>query len=76
MGRARVYDNAQARVVVGEINLVEKIADLARRPPPTSFRTANAEDREKMKESFQNVLVLTASRTSYAGRARRSVEES
>ncbi len=29
-----VYDNAQTRLVVGKINLVEKIADLARRPPP------------------------------------------
>ena len=29
-----VYDNAQTRLVVGTINLVEKIADLARRPPP------------------------------------------
>ena len=28
------YDNAQTRLVVGTINLVEKIADLARRPPP------------------------------------------
>ena len=29
-----VYDNAQTRLVVGTINLVEKIAELARRPPP------------------------------------------
>ncbi len=29
-----LYDNAQTRMVVGKINLVEKIADLARRPPP------------------------------------------
>jgi hypothetical protein len=29
-----LYDNAQTRLVVGTINLVEKIADLARRPPP------------------------------------------
>ena len=28
------YDNAETRLVVGNINLVEKIADLARRPPP------------------------------------------
>jgi len=28
------YDNAQTRLVVGTINLVEKIADLATRPPP------------------------------------------
>jgi hypothetical protein len=31
-----LYDNAQTRLVVGTINLVEKIADLARRPPPTA----------------------------------------
>ena len=29
-----LYDNAQTRLVVGKINLVEKIADLANRPPP------------------------------------------
>jgi len=29
-----LYDNAQTRLVVGTINLVEKIADLATRPPP------------------------------------------
>jgi len=29
-----LYDNAQTRLVVGTINLVEKIADLARRPAP------------------------------------------
>ncbi len=28
-----LYDNAQTRLVVGTINLVEKITDLARRPP-------------------------------------------
>jgi len=30
-----LYDKAQTRLVVGKINLVEKIADLARRPAPT-----------------------------------------
>jgi len=30
-----LYDNAQTRLVVGTINLVEKIADLATRPAPT-----------------------------------------
>jgi hypothetical protein len=29
-----LYDNAQTRMVVGKINLVEKIADLAHRPAP------------------------------------------
>jgi hypothetical protein len=46
------YDIAQTRLVVGKINLVEKIADLARRPPPKSFRDADGRDREKMKEAF------------------------
>ena len=35
-GSGEQYDNAQTRLVVGKINLVEKIADLARRPPPTT----------------------------------------
>jgi hypothetical protein len=33
-----LYDNAQTRMVVGTINLVEKIADLARRPPPGGWK--------------------------------------
>ena len=33
-GSGEIYDNTQTRLVVGKINLVEKIADLARRPPP------------------------------------------
>jgi len=32
-----LYDNAQTRLVVGTINLVEKIADLATRPAPDSY---------------------------------------
>ena len=36
-----LYDNAQTRLVVGTINLVEKIADLARRPPPGKWREAD-----------------------------------
>lgn len=31
-----LYDNAETRMVVGKINLVEKIAELARRPAPGS----------------------------------------
>ena len=33
-----LYDNAQTRLVVGKINLVEKIADLARRPPHREWK--------------------------------------
>ena len=51
-GSGEQYDNAQTRLVVGKINLVEKIGDLARRPPPKSFRDADGKDREKMKEAF------------------------
>ena len=39
-GSGEVYDNAQTRLVVGKINLVEKIADLARRPPPGGRQVA------------------------------------
>jgi hypothetical protein len=35
-GSGELYDNAETRLVVGKINLVEKIADLARRPAPES----------------------------------------
>jgi hypothetical protein len=35
-----LYDNAQTRLVVGTINLVEKIADLAQRPPPGQKKPA------------------------------------
>ncbi len=40
-----LYDNAQTRLVVGKINLVEKIADLARRPAPGS-----PEEKEMLKD--------------------------
>src|SRR5271169_368421 len=33
-GSGELYDNAETRLVVGKINLVEKIADLAQRPAP------------------------------------------
>ena len=40
-GSGEQYDNAQTRLVVGKINLVEKIADLARRPPPETDRSGD-----------------------------------
>ena len=55
-GSGEVYDNAQTRLVVGKINLVEKIADLARRPPPRSYRYAAPEDRDKMREELSKDL--------------------
>jgi hypothetical protein len=45
------YDNAQVRLVVGTINLVEKIADLARRPPAgTPYKVMPAPAREAFRE--------------------------
>ena len=35
-GSGEQYDNAETRLVVGNINLVEKIADLAKKPAPDS----------------------------------------
>jgi hypothetical protein len=40
-----LYDNAQTRLVVGTVNLVEKIADLARRPPPGKWKDMEAKER-------------------------------
>jgi len=42
-----LYDNAQTRLVVGNINLVEKIAELAQRPAPTGkgYAAWSTEDR-------------------------------
>ncbi|MBT3296834.1 MAG: hypothetical protein HN919_07135 [Verrucomicrobia bacterium] len=57
-----LYDNAQVRLVVGKINLVEKIADLARRPAPGKggwgYAARPAEEREVMRSEFKNALVL------------------
>jgi len=39
-----LYDNAQTRLVVGTINLVEKIADLAQAPPPGTVAVESLED--------------------------------
>jgi len=48
-----LYDNAQTRLVVGKINLVEKIAELANRPAPgTPYSNATAPAREAMRRSL------------------------
>ncbi len=48
-----LYDNAQTRMVVGKINLVEKIADLANRPPPgTQYPGAQPVAKEAMREAL------------------------
>jgi hypothetical protein len=47
-----LYDNAQTRLVVGKINLVEKIADLARRPPAGGWRELSEKDRRVFRDSL------------------------
>ncbi len=55
-----LYDNSQVRLVVGTINLVEKIADLATRPAPADgekqrgggWRYAPQNERAAMQEQF------------------------
>jgi hypothetical protein len=46
------YDNAQTRLVVGKINLVEKIADLATRPPPGKWRDMDEGKRKQVELYF------------------------
>ncbi len=60
-----LYDNAQTRLVVGTINLVEKIADLARRPPPGSGRSgggflgrSTGKDRILLQEEMDKAIKL------------------
>jgi len=53
-----LYDNAQTRLVVGTINLVEKIADLATRPAPTSYAERDDGERSEMREKFKKHLRL------------------
>jgi len=48
-----LYDNAQTRLVVGTINLVEKIADLATRPAPGhGYRGREEKDRAVIRGLF------------------------
>ncbi len=59
-GSGEVYDNAQTRLVVGTINLVEKIADLARRPAPGGhgirYHDRGDKDRETIRGEFNKRL--------------------
>ena len=50
-GSGEQYDNAQTRLVVGKINLVEKIADLATRPPPGTWKELPAAGRKRSKRN-------------------------
>jgi len=52
-----LYDNAQTRLVVGTINLVEKIADLASRPAPGwGYGSRSEDERRKVREVFKDSL--------------------
>ncbi len=52
-----LYDNAQTRLVVGTINLVEKIADLATRPPPQSYIKRDEAARAGIRKRFTEAIV-------------------
>jgi hypothetical protein len=54
-GSGEEYDNAETRLVVGKINLVEKIADLARRPAPERYRDAAPEDQSKVRAKLAEI---------------------
>jgi hypothetical protein len=53
-----LYDNAEIRLVVGTINLVEKIADLATRPAPTSGTSSERDsgERETVRRRFSGAI--------------------
>ncbi|HYW81335.1 MAG TPA: hypothetical protein VE890_17255 [Thermoguttaceae bacterium] len=57
-----LYDNAQTRLVVGTINLVEKIAELANRPAPASgpgtYRDLSSELRGKVRMEMEAAVEL------------------
>ncbi len=56
-----LYDNAQTRLVVGKINLVEKIADLAQRPAPGEpYIVQDEEIRANLRDAFADKLNVYA----------------
>jgi len=64
-----LYDNAQTRLVVGTINLVEKIADLATRPAPgddsgpqPGYASRSEEHRQKMREKLDEAVTTYGAR--------------
>ncbi len=48
-----MYDDAQVRLVVGTVNLVEKIADLAQRPAPGEWKELEENKRRRVQELFK-----------------------
>ena len=62
-----LYDNAQTRLVVGTINLVEKIADLAQRPAPdTRYKNMDKKNRAEAQGAFADALEESVSERSAA----------
>jgi len=53
-----LYDKAQVRLVVGTINLVEKIADLATRPAPGEWKELDAGRRSQIQLHFDQSAQL------------------
>jgi len=57
-----LYDNTQTRLVVGTINLVEKIAELAQRPAPESgvatYRDLSSELRGKVRHELEEAVEM------------------
>jgi hypothetical protein len=52
-----VYDNAETRMVVGNVNLVEKITDLATRPAPDAkYKDFEEGERSKFRAEFDDSL--------------------
>jgi hypothetical protein len=70
-----LYDNAETRLVVGKINLVEKIADLAMRPAPGEssivYRKLDGKDREEARANFSKLAEAAERRGGGGGRGGR-----
>jgi len=62
-----LYDNAQTRMVVGTINLVEKISDLATRPPPQSYAARNDVVRAGIRRRLSEAIVAADPRSAPGG---------
>jgi len=62
-----LYDNAETRMVVGTINLVEKIADLASRPAPGDWQELDAGKRRELHLALDEVTATAES--AFRGRA-------
>ncbi len=61
-----LYDNAETRMVVGNINLVEKIAALAQLPAPVPFNELPAEMKEAVRDELSKSIRLAMPRSGMA----------